>query len=90
MAGSIRELLGPEASIVHEIVSKEMGADSAIATHMVSWLRCGVRGRVRARVRARVRVRGRVIGLGLVSYKPPQLTSCSSSTPPSSSPLPLP
>ena len=29
------QVLGPEASIVHEIVSKEMGADSAIATHMV-------------------------------------------------------
>jgi hypothetical protein len=89
MAGSIRELLGPEASIVHEIVSKEMGADSAIATHMVSWLRCGVRGRVRARVRARVRVRGRVrVRASIVQT--PQLTSCSSSTPPSSSPLPLP
>ena len=35
MAATIRELLGPEASIVHEIVTKEMGADSAIATHMV-------------------------------------------------------
>ena len=29
MAATIRELLGPEASIVHEIVTKEMGADSA-------------------------------------------------------------
>ena len=35
MAATIRELLGPEASIVHEIVTKELGADSAIATQMV-------------------------------------------------------
>ena len=40
MAAKIREVLGPEVSIVHEIVSKEMGADSAIATHMVIHLTC--------------------------------------------------
>ena len=30
-----RDILGPEATIVYEVVSKEMGADSTVAAHMV-------------------------------------------------------
>ena len=32
---AIRDILGPEATIVYEVVSKEMGADSTVAAHMV-------------------------------------------------------
>ena len=30
-----RDILGPEATIVYEVISKEMGADSTVAAHMV-------------------------------------------------------
>lgn len=32
---AIRDILGPQATIVYEVVSKEMGADSTVAAHMV-------------------------------------------------------
>ena len=32
---AIRDILGPEATIIYEVVSKEMGADSTVAAHMV-------------------------------------------------------
>ena len=32
---AIRDILGPPATIVYEVVSKEMGADSTVAAHMV-------------------------------------------------------
>ena len=50
-----RDILGPEATIVYEVVSKEMGADSTVAAHMVLQ-DVGAYGLVRVRVRGRVRV----------------------------------